>query len=39
MWMTLQHDQPDDFVFATSQQHNLREFAEIAFKVAGINIS
>jgi GDPmannose 4,6-dehydratase len=39
MWMTLQHHQSDDFVFATGQKHTLREFAEIAFKVTGINIS
>lgn len=36
MWRTLQHDQPEDFVGATGESHTVREFAEEAFRVAGI---
>ncbi len=38
MWKILQHDQPDDFVIATGETHSVREFAELAFKEAGIEI-
>lgn len=38
MWMILQHDTPEDFVIATGEQHTVRDFAEKAFKVNGINI-
>lgn len=38
MWMILQHDTPEDFVIATGEQHSVREFTELAFKVAGIDI-
>jgi GDPmannose 4,6-dehydratase len=31
MWMMLQHDEPDDFVIASGQNHSVREFAEQAF--------
>jgi len=39
MWMMMQQDYPDDFVLGTGEQHTVREFAEEAFKVAGINIT
>ena len=39
MWMTLQQDNPDDYVFATGEQHSVREFVEEAFGLCGINIS
>lgn len=38
MWLILQQDKPDDFVIATGVQHTVREFAELAFKHAGIDI-
>ena len=38
MWLILQHDKPDDFVIATGVQHSVREFAQLAFKHAGIDI-
>jgi len=38
MWKMLQHHKPDDFVLATNEAHSVREFAEEAFKVAGIDI-
>ena len=39
MWQILQHDKPDDFVIATGETHSVREFAELAFKEAGINLA
>lgn len=38
MWMILQHDTPEDFIIATGEQHTVRDFAEKAFKVNGIDI-
>ena len=38
MWRILQNDKPDDFVIATGEKHSVREFAELAFKEAGIEI-
>jgi len=37
MWMMLQHSQPLDLVFATGQQHSVREFAELAFGLVGLD--
>lgn len=36
MWMMLNHDKPDDYVICTGETHTVREFAEEAFKCAGI---
>ena len=38
MWLILQHDQPDDFVIATGEQHSVREFCTLSFKIAGIEL-
>ncbi len=38
MWRILQHDKPDDFVLATGEAHTVREFVELAFAEAGIQI-
>lgn len=38
MWMILKHDNPDDFVIATGENHTVREFVEGAFQEVGINI-
>lgn len=38
MWLMLQTDEPDDFVIATGEQHSVREFCELAFHYAGIEI-
>lgn len=38
MWRILQYDKPDDFVIATGEQHSVREFCELAFKHAGIDL-
>jgi GDPmannose 4,6-dehydratase len=39
MWLILQHDQPDDFVIATGENHSVREFCERAFKEVGIRVA
>lgn len=38
MWLILQHDEPEDFVIATGEQHSVREFATLAFRNAGIEL-
>jgi len=38
MWLILQQSEPDDFVIATGKTHTVREFADLAFREAGINI-
>ena len=37
-WLMLQQDEPEDFVIATGQQHSVREFAEAAGRVVGLDI-
>ena len=39
MWLMLQHDVPEDFVIATGEMHTVREFATLAFKEVGIELS
>jgi GDPmannose 4,6-dehydratase len=34
----LQHDKPEDFVIATGEMHTVREFCQIAFAEAGIEL-
>ncbi len=38
MWLMLQQDEPDDYVIATGEMHTVREFCELAFREAGINL-
>ena len=38
MWLMLQQDKPDDYVIATNETRTVREFAETAFRCAGIEI-
>ncbi len=38
MWLMLQADKPDDYVIATGEQHTVREFCELAFREAGIEL-
>lgn len=38
MWLILQNDKPEDFVIATGVQHSVREFCQLAFHYAGIEI-
>jgi len=37
MWLMLQREKPDDYVIATGENHSVREFLELAFKVVGIS--
>ncbi|MDP6682996.1 MAG: GDP-mannose 4,6-dehydratase [Desulfobacterales bacterium] len=37
MWLMLQQDEPDDFVIATGETHSVKEFAELAFRLAGLD--
>ena len=37
-WLMLQQEQPEDFVIATGRQHSVREFVQIAFAQAGIEL-
>ena len=39
MWLLLQQVEPEDFVIASGETHEVREFVELAFKEVGINIS
>lgn len=39
MWLILQHHQPEDFVIATGVQHSVREFCQLAFHYAGIELT
>ena len=36
MWRILQHGEPEDFVFATGENHSVREFVTETFAVLGI---
>ncbi|NPV38354.1 MAG: GDP-mannose 4,6-dehydratase [Brevinematales bacterium] len=36
MWLILQQDQPEDYVLATGETHEVREFVEMAFAEVGI---
>ncbi|HEV7239615.1 MAG TPA: GDP-mannose 4,6-dehydratase [Thermoanaerobaculia bacterium] len=38
MWLMLQQSEPDDYVIATGQTHTVREFCELAFRRAGIDV-
>jgi GDPmannose 4,6-dehydratase len=38
MWMILQQNEPGDYVLATGETHTVREFAELAFRYAGVEI-
>lgn len=37
MWTMLQQDEADDYVIATGEQHTVKEFAETAFKLLGLD--
>jgi GDPmannose 4,6-dehydratase len=38
MWLMLQQDEPGDFVVGTGKSHTVREFAELAFAHAGLEV-
>jgi GDPmannose 4,6-dehydratase len=37
MWLTLQHDEPGDYVIAMGRQHSVRDLVRTAFSVAGLD--
>jgi GDPmannose 4,6-dehydratase len=37
MWLMLQQQEPDDYVIATGEAHSVKEFAELAFRHAGLD--
>jgi GDPmannose 4,6-dehydratase len=37
MWLMVQQDVPDDYVIATGETHEIREFCQLAFAHAGLN--
>ena len=37
MWLMLQQDEPDDYVVASGETHQVREFVRMTFEVAGIS--
>jgi GDPmannose 4,6-dehydratase len=37
MWLMLQQEQPDDYVVATGETHEVREFLELAFGYVNLN--
>ena len=37
MWLALQHQTPEDFVFATGKLHRVQDIVEIAFRAAGMD--
>lgn len=38
MWLILQQDKPEDYVIATGETHTVREFVELSFREAGMDI-
>lgn len=38
MWLIMQQPEPDDFVIATGEYHSVREFTELSFRRAGIEL-
>lgn len=38
MWLMLQQQVPDDYVIATGEQHTVKEFCEMAFAYAGLQL-
>ena len=37
MYLMMQHSEPDDWVLSTGETHSVREFAEKAFNLVGLN--
>jgi GDPmannose 4,6-dehydratase len=38
MWLMLQQEKPEDFIIATGESHSVREFVNLAFYHAGIEL-
>ncbi len=39
MWLMLQQDEPDDYAIGTGETHSVREFLEMTFELAGLDVS
>jgi GDPmannose 4,6-dehydratase len=37
MWIMLQHQEPEDFVVSSGEEHSIRELVDIAFAHAGLD--
>jgi len=37
MWLMLQHDEPENFVISTGENHSVREFVDLAFEHVGLD--
>lgn len=37
MWLAMQHDTPEDFIFATGKLHSVQDIVQIAFDTAGLD--
>ena len=37
MWLTLQVDEPSDYIFGTGEGHSVEDFARLAFEVVGLD--
>lgn len=38
MWLMLQQETPDDYVIATGKTHSVKDFLDVVFKHAGLNV-
>jgi len=38
MWLMLQQDEPDDYVIATGKTHSVKDFLELTFKLADLDV-
>ena len=38
-WLMLQQEEPDDYVIASGESHTVREFLDVAFAYAGLEVS
>ncbi len=38
MWLMLQRETPEDYVIGTGETHSVREFAQLAFREAGVEL-
>lgn len=39
MWLMLQQDKPHDYVISTGETHTVREFVNLVFDMAGLNVN
>ncbi len=39
MWLMLQQEKPEDFVISTGETHSVKEFLELVFEAAGLDIN